>query len=468
MRGWIDLPLDRPLFANVDPDAVVQDNTAIENGFISEKGMHVRFPGLMPRVTFGDRARVYLHDFDGDLIAANDLGHVYRIDRSYNVTDVTGLAVAGGRRPIFAKTDRELLIAAGGDIVRLRDRQTELLSAAAPKASHIAWLDNFTIAVEINSGRFFHSVAGEPDHWDPLDSFAADGNPDNINSLIVTPFRQLMLGGDDSIEQFERLPTGDAPFFRRWSVAEGVKVPYGILFADNAVFCVNNLSEFIRFSGQTSQSVGDDIGKILEAVDDWTDTWLGGFPDKPLHLMGQKLILLQMPRATNAYGTKGITLLYDYRQRRWSTLYGFRDGVPQRWPGWSHWLLWNKQFVGGEGVIYELSEDVHTNGSETQRWLVRTAHIAAGNAGHVKNLRLQVVRGRGGNVSTPQIRIRCSKDAKPFSPWINRSLGRNGDTSMFVEFGPFGMGSTFQFEIACTDDVPVDLIKAQVIVAELG
>lgn len=470
---WVPLGLDKALFANLSEDAISGSQTAIENGFVNELGGHTRFPGLIERATLDDNGRVYLHDLDGDLIAATSKGEVYRIDRRYNATNVTGLPVGGGRRVIFAPTDRELLMAAGGPIVRLRKGKTELLSSAAPHSTHIGWIDGFTLAIEVNSGRFFHSGAGTPDLWDPLDTFAADGSPDNINSLIVTPFREVMLGGSDSVEQFERLPSGDTPFFRRWAVGDGVKFPYVELFADNALWTINALTELVRFSGQISTAASAEIGKLLESVNDWTDAWLGGFPDRPLHILGQKFMVLQMPHALNSYGTKGITILYDYKNKRFQTLYGWdeQNGVPQRWPGWSHWTLWNKVFVGGEGKVYELTPDSYRNGAGLQRWLIRTSHIAEKSALHINDFRLHVRRGIGVSdtaVTVPTIRVRCSRDGRAFGPWITRSLGRAGDRNPFIRFGGFGIGSSFQFEISSTDDCPIDLLGAEVLPIPVG
>lgn len=464
---WIPLPLDKPLFANLTEDAVVGFQTAIENGYLNELGGHSRFPGMTLRADFGGNARVYLHDFNGDLIAADSKGKVRRIDRSYNVTDVTAVPVAGGRRVVFAKTDRELLMAAGGPIVRLRAATTELLSSEAPLATHIAWIDNFTIAVEINSGRFFHSPPGEAETWDPLDTFAADGNPDNINSLLVTPFRELILGGEDSIEQFDRSNDPDVPFARAWAIgAGGVKLPYAIVFVDNATWTINSRTELVSMIGQVPTVQSDAIGRLLEAVDDWSDAWMTG----PLLTAGQKFILLQAPNATNAYDTKGVTLLFDYRTKRFSTLYGWNAtaGVPARYPAWSHWHLWGKTFIGGEGKLYELTDTTHRNGTETQRWLIRTSHMSKGSGVIVKALRLRVVRGTGTSATPAKIRVRCSRDGKPLGNWVTRTLGAPGQRSQFLEFGGFGAASTFQWEMSCTDDAAVDLIGADIKADPIG
>jgi hypothetical protein len=467
---WVDLPLDKPYFANLNEDAIVSYQTAIENGFVNELGGHSRFPGLVERVNLADNGRVYLNDFAGDLIASTSKGQVYRIDERYNATNVTGVPVGGGRRTIFAKTDRDLMMAAGGPIIRLRNLKTELLSQAAPLSTHVGWIDGYTLAVELNTQILHYSANGAPDQWDPLNVETAESTSSNINSLLITPYREIMLGTATSIEQFERLPTGTSPFFRRWAVGDGVQFPYVEVFADNALWTINKLTELVRFAGQISTSASGEVGRLLEGVDDWSDAWIGGFPDNPLHIVGQKFILLQAPNATNSYGTKGLTLLYDYRNKRFSTLWGWdeNNGVPNRWPGWSHHPMWNKVFVGGEGKVYEIDPNVFSLGGQTQRWLVRTAHTAEGNAARLKNFRLRVVRGIGSSSVAPKIRVRCSRDARPFGAWIERSLGLAGQRLQFIEFGSFGVASTFQFEISCADDAPVDLIKAQVKVDPIG
>jgi hypothetical protein len=467
---WLPLPFDRPLFANLDPDAVIERLTALENGFLNELGGHTRFPGMEVFTTLNDNGRVYLSDFQGDLIAGTSNGRIYRIAQNGTINDVTGVPVSGGGRMIFAKSPQEMYAAAGGPIVRLRGGKTELLSSSAPLATHVVWIDGYIVANLINSQQWFYSNPGQPDQWPALNTEFADSSAANITAMLMTPFRELMLCGTEAVEQWERITSGNVPFWRRWAMADAVKCPYVLTFADNGIWTVNRQDELVKMQGQASAVASGDIGLLLEQIDDWTDAWMGGYPAQPLNIVGQKLLVLQVPHATNSYGTKGLTIVFDYRQRRFFLLYGWDPtlNLPTRWPGWSHWRLWDEVFIGGEGVIYRLTPGAYNVAGMPMRWLTRTAHIAKGNATQIKNLRVQLKRGTGTPGTAATIRIRCRRDAKPFGNWVARSLGVGGANEQFLEFGSFGTATTHMFEIECIDDAEISLIKVEAKTMDIG
>ena len=463
MGEWVQVSLESKLFQNVEESVLRKSAAALENCFISETGGHSRFPGLKSFATLGGNAPVYLHPWKapiGDLVAVSN-SRVFRINNAGAATDVTGVQVSGGRRVIFDETDDELVMAAGAEIVRLAGATTEILSADAPLSTHVGYIDGYLVAVEINSGRFQHSTANAFRTWDPLDTFVADGKPDEINGLLVSPYRELLLTGVDSIEQFERLPSGTTPFFRRWSVGEGVLAPYTLVAVDQGNYAMNSAYEFVRFTGQVSEPVGDDLGVTFEKVDDWTDAWAA-----PVQVKGQKFIILQMPKATNAYGTAGITCLYDYRQKKWYNLYGWDAGTPAKWPGCSYAEIWGRRFVGGNGVIYEFDTDVYANAGQVQRMLGRTAPLDQWGPSFVDNVRMRIKRGVGGSneesVEPPKIAFRCIRDGVRRTKWKYKSLGRPGDDYNTIQFGGMGHAmSTWQFEWMVTDAVSVEIVKLE-------
>jgi hypothetical protein len=463
---WVQIPINGKYYANLDETQINQSHLALENCFINEAGGISRFWGLEVFATLPDNGRVYLHEWRGDLVAATSKGRFYVVDRNGNPEDKTAAPVAGDLRVIFAKTEDELVMTAGRKPVRFAGHRTELLSRDAPDATHCGYIDSYLLLNERDSGRFIHSPPGDSRTFEALDTFSAEGQPDNIDGLLVTPFRELLLGGTASFEQFERLTTGDIPFFRRWAIGEGLSAPYTLLFADNAVFCVNRSREFVRFSGQVTQPVSNDIGYLLETIDNWDEAWVGGYPDRPFDVFGQRFTMLQMPHATNGYGTKGVTLLYDYRNKRWSSLYGWDSAraLPARFPAWSHWTINDEVYLGGEGVIYRLVRNGFSIAGQPQRMLTRTGYIGESGPYEIANLRLRVKRGMGGNASEAALYLRAKRDNKAWSNWKRKGLGRAGDGWQYLEFGGFGVGHTFQFETYATDDCPVEIAKLEAVV----
>lgn len=455
-NDWTVIRIDGKLFQNLPEVALTRASAVMENVYMNEAGGHSRWPGLLRRFTIPDGGRCYLHEWRGDLMCGTSRGRLYRITKNGDVQDVTGVPISGGRRIVFSKTEDELVMAAGGPIVRLAGARTEILSSTAPLATHVQYVDGFLIANEVDSNRFFHNDITQGWRvWNPLDAFTAESKPDNLTCVLVTPYREILLGGLDSIEQFERFPDGDRPFFRRWAVGEGVWAPYTMVTGDNGTWVVNRDLEFVFFSNQTGQPQSDDIQRRLEGVDDWTDAWASR-----IAVSGHKFILLQIPFATNAYGTKGITYALDYRTKRFSELYGWdaAQNAPSRFPGWSTWQIGGTTYVGGEGVIYEFSDDAFDYGGELQRIRFRTGHYSNEGRLRIDGIRARVQRGEREVAGEPgKIRLRVRQNANRWTRWIERSLGARGDRHSMIDFGNFGEGHSHQIEYEVTSPVPFSI-----------
>lgn len=465
MSQWSDVPWNEPLFQNLDDPSVSQAMTALENGFMVESNGHSRFPGLAPFVELPG-SRTYLREHRGNLIAVTDHGRVYRIDKAGGFKDVTGVPLAGGQRPVFAATEDELVIAAGGPIIRLNSDRTEILSDDAPTSTHVAFIEGYLTAIEPYSGRFFHSAAGVYDQWDPLDVFTAEGKPDDLNAAVTTPFNELLLCGEDSIEQFEPFGSGTRPFARRWATGEGLFAPYTLVAITEGTYGINKRREFVRFALQSSQAESDDIYLQLQGVDDWDDAWATA-----LEIKGQKFILLQIPKAENPYGTVGQTWLFDRRAGRWSNLYGWDDdaGLPARWPGWSHAFCWGRHFVGVAGGVAELRADVYDNLGQPMRVVARTGHVDKWGPSRIDDFKLRFRRGvqQQGTAAEARIGLRVNRNNRGFGRTIYRPFGRLGDRGMVMSFGNLGIAETWQFEYVVTDGVPLEFVGAQAYVERL-
>ena len=464
--AWKELPINGKLFLNVQEACLSKNGAALENAFVNDVGGITRFPGLDDFATLAGNSPTYLDEWRGDLIAVSD-SLVWRIKEDGTATDITGAPVSGDGRAVFAQTPDEMMIAAGGEIVRLSREETELLSPDAPLATHVGYLEGYSIAIEKDTENMLHSAANSGRSWDPIDVFAADAQPDKLTALLVTPYRELLLAGPKSIEQFERLSVGSAtPFARRWAVGEGVLEPYTLTFADNGIWCINDNREFVRASGQVSRPISDDIGNSLQKIDDFSGAWA-----TPILIHGQKFIILQIPNATNAYGTPGVTLLFDYRQNRWTSLYGWSaaDITPTRWPGWSYFQLWGRHFVGGNGCVYELKDTEYQNAGVQQRVYIRTGHYDQFGEVRVDNLRVRMKRGlAGSNDSRPVFKLRMRRDGTNLTRWKTKNLGRAGETEFFMDLGGFGCAKSFQIEVEMTDAAEFELVSMQAQLTAIG
>ena len=453
------------MYTSADEAILSRSVAAIENGYENEAGGMSRFPGLTSFATFPGN-RTYLTAFKNNLIAATDLGGVYRIGATGTVQDVTGTPVSGGKRVIFAQTEDQLVLAAGGPIIELLGDKTQGLSNQAPESTHVAFIDGYLIVIEPYSGRFYYCDPGQYTTWNPLSVFTANAKPQDIGALAITPFNEMLLAGPQVVEQWELLANGTQPFARRWTTGEGIFAPYTLLADKAGTFGVNSRFEFIRFAGQMSEDVSPDVGLTLQKVDDWTGAWA-----QEASTSGQKFFIIQMPMATNAYGTKGVTLLFDYRAKKFSFLYG-SDPVLRRqtrWPGWSTQRLWGKVFVGVPGGVAYLDDSSFQLLGSTYPFLIRSGHVDAFGPSRIDEVRLRIKRGVGSyGARSPRIGLRVNRDNEGFDQWQYEDLGESGDRTMEVRFGGQGCaGGTWQFELAVGDNVAVEMVKMQVYVERL-
>lgn len=467
MAQWKPLPIYAKVSKNVDEAALRGGSVArLENAYITDEGTISRFPRLNEFIRFPGMGKVFLGTYK-DMTIASVGGRTYRIDvENASYTDVTGALLNGAGRTIFFPTPSELLMAAGGKIISLAGNTTKILSSDAPECTHVGWLGGYAVAFEKGSNRWNYSESGAITSWPALNILSAEGNPDNINALLVSEFGdELLIAGPKTIEQFDLQSSGDRPFFRRWGLPTGLLAPYTLLSVDNRVWGINQKKEFIAYSAQIGKTESRDVQKVLSAVDDWKDAW-----STEMAILGQRFILIQIPYATNEYGTPGITFLFDYRNRRWYQLFGWDSPTssPARWPGWSYLQANERDFVGGEGVIYELAGN---EGSDIQRMLWRSGHLDAQGSPdlRINKLRMRLKRGAAAaGQPAPVISLRVNKNNLGFGRKIRRTLGEIGQRDMMQQFEGMGIARSWQFEIEITDAAPVELIRVDVLVEALG
>lgn len=465
---WRTVKITNPVFKNVKETALDPGlNAALENGYINSAGGISRFPQLEPFVDLPGDQYVIVEEWRGDLIGITG-GKFYRVDDEGNQEDITGAFLSGPSRPVVTRTEDELVAAAGGPIVKLKGEMTDLLSEDAPEATHVAYSNGYLVANEPGSGRFNYTEPGDYDNWPALNILSAEAKPDNISAIITTEFDELIMAGPLSIEQFDQAPNGSRPFFKRWGLSAGLAegAEHTIISVDNRIWGLNKEREWVAFSTQLGRIESGDIQNKLENLDDITDMWAAELP-----IAGHRFQVIQAPHATNSYGTKGVTLLYDYMVKRWYSLYGWDDkkSLPDRWPGWSHKQIGTNHYIGGNGKIYKLGG--HGEGVETQRMIFRSGHYSNKGKRPLRINKTRIAARRGyaaAGSAAPVLSMRVNKDNRGFGRWMRKDLGKIGERDMVINFGGLGIADTFQFEIAITDAAELDINSFEILVDNLN
>lgn len=466
---WQDIPLENKVLTNVNETALRVFNAALENAYVTELGTVQSFPRLREFLDLPGNKPVFLKSsLDGDLIAVTG-GRTYRVDADNMVAnDRTEAVVNGSGRIIFAETEDQLVMAAGGPVVRLRSKYTEELGDNPPEATHVAFVDGYLVLNNPRSQQWRYAPPGDYEDIPDLNVYSAESRPDNVTAIITDEFNELIVAGPDSIEQYDTVNNGTSPFAQRWNLSAGILrgAEYSLIAADSRIWGVNKQKEFVSFSTQSDTSQSKAIQRSLTRVDDWSETWA-----TEIVIDGQSFILLQIPNASNIYDSKGITLLYDYRKSRWSSLYGWDEnqGLPKRWPGWSYEEHNGRYLVGGEGIIYELVDAV--DGTIDQRFIFRSGHLSAKGKSDIQVHRLRIRMRRGdsdvNNTLAPIISIRANKDNKGFGRWIRKSMGKAGQRNMVIEFAGLGKAKTWQFEISVTDAARAEITQVEILTDDM-
>lgn len=447
--AWKDLDLTAGLLQNAPVEALKAQAATFENSFLNRARSWSRFPGIQ---SFADtsQGRNYLFPYRGNLMAATSGGRLARINEQGQVKDVTEFAISGGRRTVFAETDDGLLMAAGGPIARYQGSVTERLSEEAPDATHVAALSGYVVAISPRSGQFTHTAAGQYTAWSPLDIFSAEGQPDQLNALLVNGNGQLLASGPSSLETYEPSAGGERPFFRRSVTTTGILAPYTLCDHESGAYGVTSRTE-ASVVGSGAASKSEAVQLALNAVVDWRDAWA-----QTVQIAGHDFLIIQAPRAVTPYETEGMTFCYDIGLNRWCFLFGWDQelGRPTRWPGWSFATIWGRTFVGGEGKVYEMSKSFLDNDGLPLRPLWRSGHMDAGGERlRIDDFRIRAKRGVGQNsdVIAPMLSLRVNKDNEGFGRYIRVTLGRPADRIMVKRLGPLGVMETVQFEVQMTD-----------------
>jgi len=465
---WKKLPINQPVYSNIDPVSLSNKTPERHNTYRNEAGAIVKRPGYVEYEDTGTKNSIdgIYNWFNQGLLIVVSNGNVYKKSQR---TSFTGLTTLGtglfelGVRVIFANFGDTLYAANGGDIIKIITTSASALTDPdiPTNVTHVAFFDTYLLANKGDTGEMHFSDVGAPETWSG-NYITAEQSPDDLIA-IHSRWAEIGLFGSEMIEMWYN--DGETPFVPRNAVISiGCLAPYTIQWIRGFFYWLNENREIVRSTGQSYDVLSDPIRQTLREPKEISNAIADHVTVK-----NEDWYVLTLPN----YGDNGLTLVFDLRKNEWQGTWSSwdpNDSTQKRFRGNCYLYVpdWNLHILGDHfnGKLYSMKSDVQTDAGE-----ILKASWLTGNIDHDTELRkrsykirFRVLRGEGGN-TTPVLMLRWRDDGN--KAWSNTKyidLGKTGETDFFVSLRRLGMYRSRQYELSLTDDVPIAIADAEELV----
>jgi hypothetical protein len=234
-----------------------------------------------------------------------------------------------------------------------------------PGAVTVGYLDGYFVFNEPNSQRFWVTSLNDGTQIDPLDFASAEGNPDNIVSLMVD-HREVWLFGNNTIEVWYNAGLADFPLARIDGafMETGCLAPYSVAKLDNSVFW---LGSDARGNGIVYRNNGYNAQRVSTHAVEWQIQQYGVLNDAigySYQQDGHSFYVLTFP-------TANATWVFDVSTGAWHERAAW-DGVQFRRHRSNCQANYAGQVLVGDwenGRVYAFDPEVYQDGNDLQRWL---------------------------------------------------------------------------------------------------
>lgn len=324
-----------------------------------------RCPGLVLRaaVGIGPIRGMWWHTSYLYVVSGNTL---YQVNSAYDA--VAKGTVAGTGLVSMADNGTQIMIAADpkGYIYNTSTGVfAEITDADYPGASVVDYLDGYFVFIQPNSQKIWVTALLDGTSVDPLDFVSAEGDPDNIVSMIVD-HREVWVFGTNSTEVWYNAGLSDFPLARIQGAFNelGCAARYSVAKMNNQVYW---LGKDTRGQGIIYQANGYMGQRISTHAVEWQIQQYGNISDAIAYTYqqdGHSFYVLTFPSA-NA------TWAYDAMTGAWHERSGWSNGEWVRQRGATQ-VFYNSEVLVGDyenGNIYAYDLDVYTDNGAEQRWL---------------------------------------------------------------------------------------------------
>jgi hypothetical protein len=324
-----------------------------------------RCPGLRLVATVGDGPIRGMWKF-GDFLYVASGGKLYRVDGNFAATE---LGLINGSGPVSMADNGIQLFVACNPSAFIYNANTSVFAQITdpdfPGAVSVGYLDSYFVFNEPNSQRVWVTSLLDGTAIDPLDFASAEGNPDNIVSLMVD-HREVWLFGNNTVEVWYNAGLADFPLARIDGafMETGCLAPYSVAKLDNAVFW---LGSDARGNGIVYRNQGYNAQRVSTHAIEWQIQQYGVLNDAigySYQQDGHSFYVLTFPTAQ-------ATWVFDVATGAWHERAAW-DGVQFRRHRSNCQANFAGQVLVGDwesGNVYALDMTWHKDFVSEQRWL---------------------------------------------------------------------------------------------------
>jgi hypothetical protein len=324
-----------------------------------------RCPGLKLVATVGEGPIRGLWKF-GDFLYVASGGKLYRVDGNFAATE---LGLINGSGPVSMSDNGVQLFVACNPDAFIYNASTGVFAQVTdpdfPGAVTVGYLDGYFVFNQPNSQRFWVTSLNDGSQIDPLDFASAEGNPDNIISLLID-HREVWLFGNNTIEVWYNAGLADFPLARIEGafMETGCLAPYSVAKLDNSVFW---LGSDARGNGIVYRNQGYNAQRISTHAIEWQIQRYAVVNDAigySYQQDGHAFYVLIFPTANASW-------VYDVATGLWHER-AFWDGVQFLRHRSNCQANFNNMVLVGDayfGAIFQFDPDTYSDCGQTQRWL---------------------------------------------------------------------------------------------------
>jgi hypothetical protein len=234
-----------------------------------------------------------------------------------------------------------------------------------PGALTVGYLDGYFVFIEPSSQKIWTTTLLDGTSIDPLDFASAEGNPDNLVSMIVD-HREAWLFGTNSVEVWYDAGNADFPLQRIQGAYNeiGCAATFSVAKLDNGLFW---LGSDARGQGIVYRSQGYSGVRISTHAIEYAIAQYGNISDAIAYTYqqeGHSFYVLTFPSADK-------TWVYDVSTQAWHERAGFDNGNFTRHRS-NCQMAYNSEVVVGDyanGNLYAFDLDVYADNGGIQKWL---------------------------------------------------------------------------------------------------